>query len=262
MNKFNLIPLGLVCIVAITFFPGVNATSLSLGNLVTGSVYTNSPTLITVDLSNQCLALVKFNQTSECPTYKTIFKYDNSNQMLSGKFTTTNNFFHREPTKTINHWGMYAPGTWIIMIDPDYNAIVHSKEITLVPSLTYVFDDQAVGSNHTRNEYQNRYVYPGCTGAQIVYSDFLLNDTIHYLESGCTKTNYNEAKIVSTPNKTPIDLKDPYSSLVLQKQLKTIFNGKSQLYNENMPTPGGLGPGNCINSNHCTFTTSTHKPGY
>lgn len=262
MNRFCLIPLGLVCIIILSFTPGVNASSISLGSIITGSVYTTSPTLITIDLSNQCLALVKHNQTSECPTYKKILPYDNSNQMLSGKFVTTDNFFHRQLTNTINHWGLYAPGTWIVMIDPDYNAIIHSKEISLVPSLTYIIKDQTVGSNHTRNEYHDRYVDPGCTSAEIVYSDFLLNDTIHYLESGCTITKYNETKIISTPNKTPIDYKNPFSSLRLQNQLKIIFNGKSQLYNENIPTGGGLGPGNCINTSHCTFTTSSKKPGY
>lgn len=265
MNKYNLIPLSLFCILVIVFTPGVmyqeaNAASISLGKLVTGGVYTNTPDLITVDLSSQCLALLKQNQTGDCTTYQKIFKYDNSNQIISGKFVLTNGFFHRLPTRTINHWGMYPPGSWVVMIDPDYNAIIHSKEITIVPTLNYINKDESVGSNHTINEYQQRYTMPNCSGAEIVYSDFLLNDTIHYLESGCTKTNFTEKVVKSTPHSTPIAY-SPYSSIVLQNQLKKIFNGKSQLHNENIPIPGGLGIGNCINHG-CNFTTSTKKPGY
>lgn len=249
-------------IMAVLLFSNQEASatnSVNLGNLVTGSVLTNTPNIITVDLSNQCLALVKANNTSECPTYKTIFPHDNSNQMLSGKFVTTNGFFHRLQTKTVNHWGMYSTNKWIIMIDPDYNAIVHSKEITIVPSLTYINKDQSVGSNHTVTVYDKRFVMPDCSSATIVYSEFLLSDTIHYLESGCKTTGYNEKIVKQTPHGTPNIMTSTFSSLKLQNQLKTIFNGKSQLHNENMPSTGGLGPGNCIGKTKCDFTTSTKK---
>lgn len=240
--------------------PGVFATnSVSMGNLITGTALTTTPNLITVDLSNQCLALIKMNNTKECPTYKTLAKHDNSNQVISGKIVTKNGFTYRETTKSTNHWTMYPPGKLIVMIDPDYNALVHSKEITIVPSLYYAESGQTVGSNHTMIVHTKRITNPSCTSAKIVYSEYLLEDTINYLSSNCTKTSFNEMEKVSVAASTPIILNSPFSSTQYDNQLKTIFHGFKQLHNEKMPTIGGLGPGNCIGKTICPFTTSTKK---
>jgi len=242
MNK---ILLGTILVLVIGFsYSEANATTVSLGNLVTGGVYTLNPDLITVDLSNECLTLIKHNDTSQCPTYKAILPYDNSNQLISGKFVATQGFFHRLQTSTVNHWGMYPPGKWTIMIDADYRAIVHSKEITIVPSLTFINKDDSVGNDHNRIEYQNRYVYPSCTGAEIVYSDSLLNDTIKYLESGCKTTSYDNKVVKHTPDKTPFDFKNPYSTIPYKITASKITTQRL---------------GNCINNDKCTESASGKK---
>src|SRR5690349_6613233 len=120
-------PILILGIVAALLLPTqeANATpSYSIGKLVTGGIFTTTPNLITVDLSKECLTLLKHNETSNCPTYQKIYKFDNSNQVISGKFVTINGFFQRLPTNTVEHWAMYPPNKLIVMIDADYRAIV------------------------------------------------------------------------------------------------------------------------------------------
>src|SRR5690349_688991 len=117
------------------FFQDAYATTptYNLGKLVTGSVYTNTPNIITISLSNQCLTLVKHNDTRDCPSYHDIIKYDNTNPVISGHFITTNGFFHRSFIATALHYKMYAPNKYLTMVDPDYYALIHSKQIIIVP---------------------------------------------------------------------------------------------------------------------------------
>lgn len=224
----------------------VNAIpSYSLGKIVIGSVLTNSPKLITIDLSNQCLALVKHNQTDDCPSYKPIIKYDNSSQYLSGRFIETAGFLHRTISHTLNHYKMYSPDKWTVMVDPDSLSITHSKEITIVPhgSLNYINKNEVVNKTNIRTEYHDRYVDPSCIHAEIVYSDFLLKDTISYLESGCKTTSFKEKVIKETPHKTPSISNSPYSS-----------NGYNKLSSKLKTSHIGL----CI-ANQCNMTTSSKK---
>lgn len=219
-------------IVLVSFFclhQASATTSVNLGHLVTGSVYTTSPNLITIDLSPQCIALIKQNVTNDCPTYKYLAsKYDNTNQMMSGRFITTNGFYHRAYPQTQLHFEMYPPSKKIIMVDADANAIIHSQEITIVPPpFTYIDKTEEITSkNNTRNIYHDRAVTL-CKQAKITFSDYLLNDTIAYLQSGCTKTTFdNKSKV--TLHVTNIDASG-LESVKMQKYYAQIkaMNGQN-----------------------------------
>lgn len=198
-------------------------TSISMGKLTTGTVLGN-PTIINVRLSNTCLAMIKNNDTSECPTYKKILPFDNSNKMLSGRFVTDKNgFFHRLVPNTLYHYQMYLSSQTIVLLDPDPRAMEYGKNITIVPNgtLNYALTDDAMSLSSTkgtgdnivslnyinRTEYHQRSVASDCQSAEIEYSYFLLNDTINYLKSNCKITHFKEATIIPMKLK-PADIKN------------------------------------------------------
>ena len=185
---------------------------ISMGKLTTGTILGN-PIFITVKLSGTCIAMVKLNQTDECPSYKILFPVDNTNQMISGKFVTTNGFFHRLTSHTQFHYQMYKTGDTIIMIDPDPMAMEYGKNIEIVPhGLKYTLAKTNVSTNNTRIDYIGRFVDAGCKNAIISYSPSLLNDTINYLKNNCvaTSTNFNSThKYEQQEHKT-----DPNSSAI------------------------------------------------
>jgi hypothetical protein len=104
----------------------------------------------------------------------------------------------------------------------------------------------------------NRQIDKQCNTATISYSDFLLNDTINYMKSGCKVTHFNKTMTSKVPN-TPWNYNNPYSTLHYIAALKEITGGYG-IFGTNQ-TMGGHGLGNC-QTQHCTATTSTRKPGY
>jgi hypothetical protein len=174
-------------------------TSINLGSITTGTVL-GTPTFIGVKLSGTCIAMVKLNQTDDCPSYKMIFPFDNTNQQISGKFVTTNGFFHRLTSHTQFHYQMYKTEDTIIMIDPDAAAMQYGKTITIVPpEFTYKLNSDNA-TNGTRTQYYDRYVSSDCKQATISYSASLLNDTIVYLKNNCVgKSSFVEKKQIPLP---------------------------------------------------------------
>ena len=59
-----------------------------------------------ISLSKSCIAMIKNNFTTDCPTYDEILVLfpDNTNQDISGKFVYKDGYLQRDTTKYINHF--------------------------------------------------------------------------------------------------------------------------------------------------------------
>ena len=157
---------------------------------------------ITVELVGSCLTLAKANLTStSCPTYRDLQVFDTTNQKISGKFFDDNGFYHRGKPMYKNYQLSYqkADYPWVVCVDCSKQIMMQSKQIIVKgANYHYTLNTDSKIINNTRNEYSQRFV-DGCMTATIAYSDFLLNDTINYLKSGCTETNFKEKTTIIKP---------------------------------------------------------------
>ena len=146
----------------------------------------------------------------------------------------------------------------VVMVDPDPDYTTISKMIIIqADNFTYINPGEGIGNNHTRNEYQNRFV-GNCEVATVAPIIPLINDTLHYLESDCKTTKYTDKVIIQTGNK-PFDYSNPYSSLHHQAMLKQYgitIAGESHLM-------GGhtIKFGDCIHKK-CNFIDPYKKPNW
>lgn len=196
----------------------------------------NHGNFITIELSKTCLVMAKANLTSNCPTYKDLEVFDTTNQKISGKFFQDGDFYHRGKPMYKNYQLSYPKAVypWVICVDCSQQIIIQSKNIIVeAGSFVYKKGSDSHIVNNTRYEYSQRYV-DSCTIAHIAYSDFLLNDTINYLESGCTKTDFKEKTVVVTP--------------YVKHDIKTSQAYKNQKWLEEAKKLKGI---NCLKSDLC-----------
>jgi len=190
-----------------------------------------------VELSQSCLIQVKNNFETKCPSYKDLYHLDSSNQIISGKFITTDDFFHRNPTVVKNSWEWYSADlTERIFIDPPAEMHKRIKMITLLPNFdTYYRQGElkrAYSSNNSNSMqefdrilYHDRYVNINCSIATINADKWkiLLNDTINFMQKNCneSETDIEIMEIIST-KKTEFDLSKS-QAYIDAKRLKWII---------------------------------------
>ncbi len=191
--------------------------------------------LIGIELSNTCITMIKNNFTTTCPSYEDLLGLDSSIQEYSGKFITTDGFFHRDKTQYKNSWKLYESDPMIrIIVDPPVGMSERIKTIILKPNFgTYIltgsiqqeslfeYIDKTISSgvnttkvisvlNQTQQYgrilYHDRYV-DNCKDATINADvwKILLPYTIHHLRTDCKFTSFNNKEIIY-PNSTSIDL--------------------------------------------------------
>ena len=214
-----------------------------------------------IHLSQTCEILDRYNMTG-CITVKDLIPYDNSNQMLSGKFVNHDGIYTRTPPQIKNNWLAYAYSDHIITCVEcyfDVTATEKSKEIIeQTNTFTYVNKTESESKNVLYN-FANRYMQ-GCDTATIGNIPGLLNDTIHFMLNNCisTATNFNGTQ-KHTRVLHPFSFDNPFSSLKEITLLKNLMHGKSSS-NTNM-TSGGYGPSDCIR-HKCDFIDPYKKAGY
>lgn len=201
--------------------------------------------LIGIQLDKVCLTLIKNNMPNKCPHYDVLSKFDNTNQMISGKLKQDKNgIVYRDKPQIKNHYNFYPNLQYIVMVDPDPDFTTRARMIYITTDNFTISDPLENGDNHTRSVYVNRDPLSPTNCSTVTVAPYLdiINDTISFLESGCTVTHYNNKITYKIPvSKT--DLKNPYSSLLQMNYSKSILNGHYSNYNH---TAGGNGPGNCI----------------
>lgn len=213
--------------------------------------------LVGIQLSNSCITMIQNNITSSCPTYDDLVKYDSSNTYVSGQFIRDNStgFLHRENPQYKDSWRWYDDDPEIrLIVDPPQGMDSRIKMITIQPNFdTYIVNgeetipsefeyidveiEKTLGNqtkvrtvqvlNQTQDFamvlYHDRYV-DRCNKA-IINADnwkFLLGDTITYLRSGCSETEFDEREIIQ-PVKTEIDISTS-PSYQYQTWLKNVLD--------------------------------------
>lgn len=216
--------------------------------------------LIMILPSETCQKIIQNHAKSDCPTDDLLMKYDTSNQYISGHFVKINGTTIREKPLVKNHYIWYnGTGKITVCVDceGDYFNPDLFQTIIIEPHGFTFIDKYANATNNKWNSNSDRNMQ-GCSTATIAYSDSLLNDTIQYLKSGCTKTSFNGTKTYLIPDQ-PWQWNNPYSTLHQITYLKSILHNHT--YNNNM-TSGGTGPSLCINGKTCNFVDPYQKVGY
>ena len=246
------------------------------------------PNIIMLIPSENCLTAIKNHVKTGCPPLENLTKYDTSNQNISGKFVKVNGILERTNPEIKNHWMFYAYSSkTIICVYCTGNFLIDNlyKTITITPAdfayipqtfqsvqqTSYIHNGSGwlIPINSSVNEINsglnvqlNRNVDPNCSNAVIKYSDYLLSDTIKYMESDCKTTNYNVTNTMKVPN-TPWVYDNPYSTLHLLQYEKSIMGDNVGL-GGNYTHPGGFGPPNCQSkhTSECNFIDPYKKVGY
>ena len=241
--------------------------------------------IIMIIPSEECTNAIKNHVKTNCPPLGNIIKYDTSNQKISGKFVLNKDgSWTRDKPEVKNHWQYYTyTNKTIVCVYCTGNYLTTDLYKTIIIESGNPFEyviHKFVSTTYTISQYNftsknyTNIIYPtneldsgltsmlnrniqGCDTATISYSDYLLNDTISYMESGCKTSHYNQTNTQKVPN-TPWVYDNPYSSLHYLSSLNIITQGHGLSGGNH--TSGGHGPGNCING--CKFTTSTKKPGW
>jgi len=77
--------------------------------------------IIGIQISKTCMTMHKYNLTTNCPTYKELFQFDNTMLTISGVFEISDGVYQRQPSNYKNHCNYYNPDlfTLMIVVDPD-----------------------------------------------------------------------------------------------------------------------------------------------
>lgn len=199
--------------------------------------------ILFVSLSTTCEMMNKMG-VKGCLSQDEIIKFDTSNQAISGKFIKQNGIIIRDKPQIKNHWIFYTDYTKTVICvecSYDFNAATKAKQIIIQPNTFTFINKTAVSNNHTWKSFSNRFMQ-GCDVSTIASIPGLLNDTISYMLSGCTKTSFNDTQIHIIPQ-TPFVFDNPYSSLhykAVTDHIKTARIGDCMIH-------------------QCSQTTSTKK---
>jgi len=76
--------------------------------------------IVGIQLSRTCLQQEKHNLTSNCPTYKDLLQLDNTILEVSGNFTYSDGYWHRQQSSYKDHCNYYLDKyPVLIIVDPD-----------------------------------------------------------------------------------------------------------------------------------------------
>lgn len=214
---------------------------INLGSIVTQkNLKGNYGNFIVIELSRTCQALLKANLSTTCPSYKDLEKYDTTNKKISGKIEYINGEWKRGKPSYNNYQLSYQPSKYplVVCVDCSGDILQRSPKIIIEQGeFVYKKNTDNTMKNFTRYEYKNRYVDKDCQTAMIPYIDFLLNDTINYLHSGCKTTKYNAT---NTIHQKPIPIGDlnSYQSYKNQKSMAEKIKQAKLLAEEYCKKPG------------------------
>lgn len=234
----------------------VKLTQSCIGNVCGNVSLVKQLGKIGIQLSQVCLADLKNHLNSTCLKYSDLKQFDNTNPLYAGLWVEQP-YEHRLNPKIKNHEN-FNPNPWAIMVDPNAEFTTLAKMIIVDTHFNYTNQNDSSNRGLSMKVYQDRYVSNNCVEARVGPNIALIQDTINYLESGCTSTSMNTTKII-TQKEIPFSYDNPYSSLHLNSYQKSILHGHSY-YNGNK-TSGGLGPNDCIR-HLCSFTDPYKKVGY
>lgn len=151
----------------------------------------SSLNVITLEMSKTC----KMIQTKSCPVFADLIPYDTTDQKYVGKLTDEKRLksIFKYPSSIYKN-----SDKTVICLDCPNDIYKSSRHIILDKPFIYKNNEDDM-LNNTRYEYHNRHV-DDCFTARIAWNvPGLLEDTIQYLKSGCTETNFTEKQTISKP---------------------------------------------------------------
>lgn len=225
-----------------------------------GGIKLTQSNKIGIQESKTCITMLSHNMNSSCISYDKLIHFDNTNPVFAGLWNQTG-WFHRNPPMIKNH-ELSNSHPFVVMVDPNPDFTTTAKMIIITDkNFTYINPDDKSNKGTTTIYHVNRFV-ANCELATVAPDVLLINDTIHYLESGCTDTKYNDTRINTQPE-IAWNYDNPYSSLHQDSYLESLLHGhKSFIKPNGTITGGGLGPSLCINGHKCSYTDPYKKAGY
>jgi len=199
---------------------------------------------IGIQLSMVCLAELKSHTNSSCLNYNDLKQFDNTNPLYAGLWVEQP-YEHRLAPKIKNHEN-FNPNPWAIMVDPNADYTTSAKMIIVDTHFTWTNQNDSSNKGLQMKSYQDRYVSSDCNEARVGPNIPLIQDTITYLESGCTTSNMNTTKIIYQ-KEIPFSYNNPHSTLHYQDLVSKV------------KATGGLG--NCL-QNQCGLKDPYKKVGW
>lgn len=184
----------------------------------------NLSVLIGIQDIKACLIMFEHNITSHCIPYNKLKVFDNTNPLYAGQWVSFP-YYHREPPRVLNHYN-FNPNPFIQMVDPDPDFTARARMVYVTnDNFTWINPDEN-GTNYTLKAHVNRAVL-NCETATVAPIMSLIADTIKYMESGCTKTSYNDTIIMhQTPSPFYLDTNN-----MKQVNYASHFNNVTRLGN-------------------------------
>lgn len=175
--------------------------------------------VIGLELSKACYQALASHSLTSCPTILGLKKWDNSATWLSGGFGyDKNSVYSRLPSKMSNTYSYYFYlNHTTILVDPpkDLADKIPIIEIySVLPTFADVHGVDLEAPNGVRTLHKDRFVVDCNSLIAIRYNYQILNDTIHYVESGCKQTNLKTDIEIAAP----LTKVDPTSSQAWRNQ--------------------------------------------
>ncbi len=168
----------------------------NLDNLLKTLKPTEPKMYISIALSQACENMIKQNVSSNCPTYATLIDlFDNTNEMVSGKFIEKDNDLRRDDNQMIKHWEFYPQNGFetVVMVDPDVlymrqavNIEVQSNDFR-VANIWGGQSKQSSFVNGTITSYNGLSVDRDCTRINTSPDLQRITNVIGFAISGCTE---------------------------------------------------------------------------
>lgn len=155
-------------------------------------------TPVSIEYSNSCIVQIKMNMTTSCgPGYGFLKKYDTTDPKISGIFIMKDGMIQRDRPLIKNHILFYK--TDVVIVDPDLYTRERTDLIIIEgKSLSWKSNSDRKIIGNTIMSYEGRYM-EGCSIAHIKWDEKLLQDTIRYLQNGCTYTEFDNKVIKKNP---------------------------------------------------------------
>ena len=252
---FIIIPLTVVGFVIGVTVGNYLQTGKAFGQVQTAT--TNQPTtkynIILVEYSETCRKLLSIKDTSNCPTLDQLAPFDTTKQTAAGHFIKDKkgHIIARSKPNITNYWQFYdtSPDRIVCVDCPfDFANTDLAPIIIIEPKDSnnpYRYVNKDYNYTTTINDISSstllvnygRYVSSDCLQANEPFDPKILADTIYYINSGCTKTSYN--------NQTTIKLVTPFTDITKSRQWKDDQWLKAELK---------INLGNCISNPKCPKT--------
>lgn len=163
--------------------------------------YPDNTKTVSIQLSQSCIAMIKANITTTCPSYEQLYLLGLDDSLPgTGDFGyNKEGYFERGPSQYHDVHELYRFYDNHVIVDPPAGVATRSNLIVIAPDIPpYVPLGEYEKVDHKRVLEKDRYVDPQCEYATITSKNWsdLLADTIYYLRNDCTHTVFDTRMII------------------------------------------------------------------